>query len=147
MSTQYNNKKVFTLPLVPTNSTSNVNSDQDEVNYMTEDGLQTIWHQRLFHTHNVSNLHHYVDDIPKIKNTTDVDKCDTCLTCKMQKCAKGHGDTHKDAVMARQGLSLDWGFTVQKSKNQERTQKLASIDGSQSYILVVDHYFDCFWPI
>eukprot|EP00957_Ditylum_brightwellii_P102618 7821189-Ditylum_brightwellii.AAC.1 len=60
----------------------------------------------------------------------------------MQKCAKGHGDTHKDAVMVGQGLSIDWGFMVQKSKNQERTQNLSSIDGSQSYLLVVDHYSD-----
>eukprot|EP00957_Ditylum_brightwellii_P001510 117668-Ditylum_brightwellii.AAC.1 len=58
----------------------------------------------------------------------------------MQKCAKGHGDMRKDAVMVGQGLSLDWDFIVQKSKNQERTQKLTSIDGSQSYLLAVDHY-------
>ena len=83
MSTQYNNKKAFTLPLVPTSSTSNVNSVQDEVNYMTEDGIQTICHQQLCDTHNISNLHHYLDGIPKIKNPTNIDKCDTCLTCKM----------------------------------------------------------------
>eukprot|EP00957_Ditylum_brightwellii_P211231 15365923-Ditylum_brightwellii.AAC.1 len=142
MNTQYINKKTFMLPLVPTNSSSNVNSVQDEINYMTEDGLQTIWHQHLCHTHNVSNLHHYVDGIPKIKNPTDIDKCDTCLTCKMRKCAKGYGDMRKDAVMVGKGLSLDWGFMVQKSKNQERTQKLTSIDGSQSYLLVVDRYSD-----
>eukprot|EP00957_Ditylum_brightwellii_P056081 4250716-Ditylum_brightwellii.AAC.1 len=28
----------------------------------------------------------------------------------MRKCAKGHGDTCKDAVMAGQGLSLSWEF-------------------------------------
>eukprot|EP00957_Ditylum_brightwellii_P059124 4485975-Ditylum_brightwellii.AAC.1 len=62
----------------------------------------------------------------------DIDKCDTCLTCKMQKYVKCHGDMHKDAVVVGQGLSLDWGFMVQTSKNQERTQRLASIDRSQS---------------
>eukprot|EP00957_Ditylum_brightwellii_P182588 13908122-Ditylum_brightwellii.AAC.1 len=58
----------------------------------------------------------------------EINKCDTCLTCKMQKCAKGHGDTCKDAVM--------------KPKNHKRTQKLTSIDGSQSYLLAVYHYSD-----
>eukprot|EP00957_Ditylum_brightwellii_P001240 97141-Ditylum_brightwellii.AAC.1 len=90
MNTQCNNKKAFVLPLIPTSSTSNVNSVQDKVDYMTEDRLQTIWHQRLWHTHTVSNLHHYVDGMPKNKNPTDIDKCDTCLTCKEQKCAEGH---------------------------------------------------------
>eukprot|EP00957_Ditylum_brightwellii_P201668 15326671-Ditylum_brightwellii.AAC.1 len=66
---------------------------------------------------------------------------------KMRKCAKGHGDMRKDAVMVGQGLSLDWGVMVQKLKNQERTQKLTSIDGLQSYLLVVDHYSNCFWSI
>eukprot|EP00957_Ditylum_brightwellii_P142846 10884256-Ditylum_brightwellii.AAC.1 len=49
--------------------------------------------------------------------------------------------------MVGQGLSLDWGFMEQKSKNQERTQKLTSVDGSQSYLLVVDHYSGQFLPI
>eukprot|EP00957_Ditylum_brightwellii_P005809 442407-Ditylum_brightwellii.AAC.1 len=62
----------------------------------------------------------------------------------MQKCAKGHGDMCKDAVMVGQGLSFDWGFRVQKSKNQERIQKLTFIDGSQSYLFVVDHYSNYF---
>eukprot|EP00957_Ditylum_brightwellii_P147884 11260851-Ditylum_brightwellii.AAC.1 len=108
MNTQSNNKKAFTLTLVFTSSTSNMNTVQDEVNYMTDDGLQKNWHQLLCHTHN--------------------------------KCVKDHGDMRKDANMVGQGLSLGWGFMVQKSKNQERTQKLTSIDSSKSYLLVVDHY-------
>eukprot|EP00957_Ditylum_brightwellii_P031818 2412675-Ditylum_brightwellii.AAC.1 len=36
---------------------------------------------------------------------------------------------------------------VKKSKNQDRVGKLTAIDGSQSYLLVVDHHSDQFWPL
>eukprot|EP00957_Ditylum_brightwellii_P121209 9243988-Ditylum_brightwellii.AAC.1 len=77
-----------------------VQRHRKQVNYMTED-----------------------DGIPKIKSPTDIDKCDTCLTYKMRKDAKGHGDIRKDAEVIGQGLSLDWGFMVQKSKNQDRVKR------------------------
>eukprot|EP00957_Ditylum_brightwellii_P182493 13901782-Ditylum_brightwellii.AAC.1 len=102
MNTKYNNKKAVTLPLVPTGSNDGNDQNNNEVNYMTEDGLRTIWHQQLCHAHNVLNLHHCVDMIPKTKNPTDIDKCDTCLTCKMQKAAKNNGDIRKDAEVTGQ---------------------------------------------
>eukprot|EP00957_Ditylum_brightwellii_P114009 8692848-Ditylum_brightwellii.AAC.1 len=95
--TKYHNKKAFTLPLVPISFNDGTDQNNDEVNYMTEDGLRRIWHQQLCHTHNVSNLHHFVDGVPKIKNPSDIDKCDTYLICKMQKAAKGNEDIRKDA--------------------------------------------------
>eukprot|EP00957_Ditylum_brightwellii_P117443 8957861-Ditylum_brightwellii.AAC.1 len=60
----------------------------------------------------------------------------------MWKAAKGNGDIRKDSEVTRQGLLLDWGFMVQKSKNQDRVERLTSINGSQSYLLVVDHHSD-----
>ena len=52
----------------------------------------------------------------------------------MRKTTKGHGDIRKDAEVTGQSLLLDWGFMVQKSKNQDRVEKLTAIDGSQSYL-------------
>eukprot|EP00957_Ditylum_brightwellii_P002262 174189-Ditylum_brightwellii.AAC.1 len=147
MNTKYHNKKAFTLPLVPIRSKDSIDQNNDEVNYTTEDGLRTIWHQGLCHTHNVSNLHHFVDGIPKVKNPTDIGKCDTCLTCKIRKAVKGNGHIRKYAEVTGQGLSLDWGFMAKKSKNQDRVEKLTAIDGSQSYLLVVDHHSNQFWPL
>eukprot|EP00957_Ditylum_brightwellii_P205334 15343407-Ditylum_brightwellii.AAC.1 len=36
MNTQFHNKKAFTLPLVPTSSTTNEDTLQEEINYMTD---------------------------------------------------------------------------------------------------------------
>eukprot|EP00957_Ditylum_brightwellii_P055930 4237964-Ditylum_brightwellii.AAC.1 len=101
-----------------------IEQNDDDVNYMTED-----------------------DGIPKIKNPTNIDKYDTCLTCKMWKAVKSHGDIRKGTEVTGQGLLLDWGFIVQKSKNQDRVNRLTSINGFQSYLLVVDHHSDRFWPL
>eukprot|EP00957_Ditylum_brightwellii_P005178 395190-Ditylum_brightwellii.AAC.1 len=55
MNTNCHNKKAFTLPLVPIGTNNGIEQNDDEVNYMTED-----------------------DGIPKIKNSTDIDKCAKC---------------------------------------------------------------------
>eukprot|EP00957_Ditylum_brightwellii_P047256 3589341-Ditylum_brightwellii.AAC.1 len=65
----------------------------------------------------------------------------------MQKAAKGNGDVRKDAEVTGQGLSLEWGFIVQKFKDLDRVNKLTAIDGSQSYLLVVDHPSNQFWSL
>ena len=38
-----------------------------------------------------------------------------------------------------QGISLDWGFIVQRSKNSERYDKLKSINGNIAYLIIADH--------
>ena len=65
----------------------------------------------------------------------------------MKKVPVGHGDLREDANCVGMGLSLDWGFIVQKSTNDKRMQKLTGIDGSQAYLLVSDHYSDHLWGI
>ena len=65
----------------------------------------------------------------------------------MHKNPVGHGNLTEDAKYVGMGLSLDWGFVVQKSSNDERMQKLAGVDGSQAYLLVTDHYGDHIWGI
>eukprot|EP00957_Ditylum_brightwellii_P200017 15247790-Ditylum_brightwellii.AAC.1 len=120
MTTKYINQKAFTLSLVPTNSATGLGIEAYKVNYMTEDGHRTLWHQKLYHTHNVSNLHHYVDGIPKIKNHNIIDKCNICLSYKMYKMTKGKGDICKGTDTTGQGISLDQGVMVQQLKNQER---------------------------
>ena len=63
--------------------------------------------------------------MPKISRPNeDLEKCDTCITCKMRKAARGDGDTRKEAKVAYQGIHLDWGFIVQSSKNSNRTKML-----------------------
>eukprot|EP00957_Ditylum_brightwellii_P117273 8943843-Ditylum_brightwellii.AAC.1 len=42
MNINYHNKKACTLPLVPIRANNCIEQNDDEVNYMTEDGLKTL---------------------------------------------------------------------------------------------------------
>ena len=65
----------------------------------------------------------------------------------MKKVPVGRGDLREDAHCVGIDLSLDWGFIVQKSTNDERMHKLTGVDGSQAYLLVSDHFSDHLWGI
>eukprot|EP00957_Ditylum_brightwellii_P199848 15235224-Ditylum_brightwellii.AAC.1 len=60
---------------------------------------------------------------------------------------KGKSDTTFDATTPCQGLSIDWGFMVQKSKDFSCTKALESIDGDRAYLLVADHYSGKLWGV
>ena len=147
-------KLTYTHPLVlPSPKDIDVNpesgTDVEDVNVMTEEATRVLWHQRLCHLHDraLSDLHEHVDGIPKIPRSTPVDGCDTCWACKMRKAARGSGDTRADATVVGQGISLDWGFMVQKSKDEERYESLVGINGESSYLLIADHHSDKLWGI
>eukprot|EP00957_Ditylum_brightwellii_P147432 11226269-Ditylum_brightwellii.AAC.1 len=65
----------------------------------------------------------------------------------MKKSAQGKGDTRSDATKVGQGISIDFEFTVQKSKNKDRMKTLASLDGSMAYMIVTDHHSDVMWTV
>ena len=145
--TQYFRKKSVTLGLLP--SQKPVPSTSSIINALSEEGNRVLWHQRLGHLHyqGISDLHKSVDGVPKIKHHCLIDKCPTCIHTKMRRNPVGHGNLREDAHCVGMGLSLDWGFIVQKSTNTDRIQKLTGVDGSQAYLLVSDHFSDHLWGI
>eukprot|EP00957_Ditylum_brightwellii_P096520 7350519-Ditylum_brightwellii.AAC.1 len=82
--------------------------------------------------------HMYAARVSMMATPTDLDKYDTCLTCKMKKSARQKGDTRENATEVGQGISIDFGFMVQKSKNKGRMKTLTSLDGSTIYIVVTN---------
>jgi hypothetical protein len=84
-------------------------------------------------------LHKHVDGILCIKVPPDIEGCNTCWTCKLRNAARGTGETRKDATVAGQGISLDFGFIVQRSKDISRYEKFLGLNGESSYLLLADH--------
>jgi hypothetical protein len=119
------------------------------IHYFSERATRILWHQRLRHVHmrRLANLHKHADGIPRIKLPPDIEGCDTCWTCKLRNKARGTGDTRKDANVARQGISLDFGFIVQRSKDLTRYEKFLGLNGESAYILLVYHKTDMLFGI
>ena len=65
----------------------------------------------------------------------------------MRKNPVGHGNLREYDNCVGMGLSIDWGFVVQKSVKDERIQKLIGVDGSQVYLFATDHDSDHLWGI
>jgi hypothetical protein len=105
-------------PCVPPNETS-VN-DTDAINHLNLEATRVICNQRLGHMHfrKLSELHKHVDGIPKIALPTDIDGCPSCWVCKIRRTDRGSADTRQDATVVGQGISMDWGFIVQRSKTK-----------------------------
>jgi hypothetical protein len=80
-----------------------------------------------------------VDGIPPIKTPPAIEGNDTCWTCKIRNAKRGSGDTRKDAYVSGQGISLDFSFIVQHSKDLKRYEKFLGLDGESAYILLAYH--------
>jgi hypothetical protein len=147
---------LWSLPLVPAPATAGlrINSltgydDGVKISYMSDRATRILWHQRLNHAHfrRVSQMHKHVDGVPKIKEPQDTDGCSTCWACKMRYAYKGCRDTRDDATVVGQGIGLDFGFIVQRSKNKDRYDKMCGINGETAYLLLVDHCPDHLWGV
>jgi hypothetical protein len=65
----------------------------------------------------------------------------------MRKSARVSGDTRHDATVLGQGVSMDFGFIVQRSKNVERFESFQGINGETAYLIVANHCTDVLWGI
>jgi hypothetical protein len=115
-----------------------------QIRYLSERATCVLWHQRLCHVHmhRLSGLYKYVGDIPAIKIPQDIEGCNTCWTCKLRNTARVTGDTRKHALMPGQGISLDFGFIVHRSKDLARYEKLLVLNGETAYLILADHKTD-----
>jgi hypothetical protein len=139
---------LYTALLVPS-GLEHLSDVSPQITHLSARATQVLWHQRLNHCHarRVSKLHKHVDGIPKIANPPYVDGYDTCWACKMRKSDRGSGDTRRDATVLDQGVSMDFGFIVQRSNNVERFESFQGINGETSYLIVADHFTDVLWGI
>jgi hypothetical protein len=121
----------FDITTPPTYTLSHLSRDQQRI----------LWHQRLGHLHSrrVSDVHKYARGVPSVPIAGELDKCPVCLHAKLRKAAAGKADSRR-ATQCHQGLSIDFGFIVQSSKDSARKKRLTGINGETCYCLIVDHY-------
>jgi hypothetical protein len=115
--------------------------------HLTRDQLRILWHQRLGHIHSrrVSKMHKHADGIPPVPIATELDTCPVCAHAKLRKAARGLESTQTRATQPGQGIGVDFGFMVQKSKNLDRLEHLSGLNGEMCYCLIVDHYSGCLY--
>jgi hypothetical protein len=83
-----------------------------------------------------------VKGIPKITTPSDIDTCPTFFMANIRRAERGSHDTRQHATLAGQGISMEWGFVYQRSKNLERYEKLSGINSENAYLIITDHNTD-----
>ncbi|KAI2496066.1 retrotransposon [Fragilaria crotonensis] len=111
------------------------------VRSLSRAALRMLWHQRLGHLNfrRLSEMHRYVKGMPKFPLPTELEGCPVCLAAKMRK-APASTKTTMRATTCHQGLSIDFGFMVQKSRDTTRHTNLVGLNGETCYVLLTDHY-------
>jgi hypothetical protein len=100
-----------------------------------------LWQQRLGHIsfRRLSEMHRFVKGIPQFKLPTELEECPICLAAKLCKTPKGTETTIR-ATACNQGLSINFGFMVQKSRNSVRHNTLVGLNGETCNVLLTDHF-------
>ncbi|KAI2492435.1 hypothetical protein MHU86_22115 [Fragilaria crotonensis] len=105
------------------------------VRSLSRSALRMLWHQRLGHINfrRLSEMHRFVKGMPQFKLPTELEECPICLAAKLRKTPKGTGTTMR-ATTCNQGLSIDFGFMVQKSRDSIRHNTLVGLNGETCYV-------------
>jgi hypothetical protein len=100
-----------------------------------------LWHQRLGHINfrRLSEMHRFVKGMPQFTIPTEIEECPICLASKLRKAPSGKTTTMR-ATTCNQGLSIDFGFMVQKSRASARHNNLVGLNGETCYVLLTDHH-------
>ena len=106
-----------------------------------------LWHQQRAHCDDkqLCQAHMFSDGVPEIVCGKDsvLDTCPVCLAANMKSRNRGDRET-RTATELGQGLSLDFSFAGQHSKNamnpeQMRINDYMGIHGETCYLLVYNH--------
>ena len=111
------------------------------VNHLNREALRILWHQRLGHMHDrrVAVMHKYAIGVPDLPMSSSADQCPTCMAAKMRKSARG-SESSSRATQCYQGISIDFGFIIQASKNSSRRKEKVGFNGETCYVLIADHH-------
>ena len=112
------------LPLTPS-ATDLPSSAAYLVRALSRSALRMLWHQRLGHINfrRLSEMHRFVKGMPHFQIPTELEGCPICLAAKLRKAPAGT-QTIMRATSCNQGLSIDFGFMVQKSRDSVRHNSL-----------------------
>jgi GAG-pre-integrase domain len=111
------------------------------VRSLSRPALRMLWHQRLGHLNfrRLSTMYRFVKGMPEFTIPNELESCPVCLAAKLRKQPSGTATTMRSTV-CNQGISIDFGFMVQRSKNSKRQHNLVGMNGETCYVLITDHY-------
>ena len=108
---------------------------------LSRSALRMLWHQRLGHLNfrRLSTMHRFVKGMPAFSLPHALEECPVCLAAKLRKQPSGTVSTMRSTV-CNQGISIDFGFMVQRSSNSKRQHNLIGVNGETCYALITDHF-------
>jgi len=84
-------------------------------------------------------MHRHAKGVLQLPVPSELDNCPVCLSTKLHQVSHGKADT-QHAHQCYQGISLDFGFFVQRSSNSTRFSQLQGLNGETCYFLIVCHF-------
>jgi hypothetical protein len=79
-------------------------------------------------SHRYSDMHTYAIGVPDLPIATEIDNCSIYLKAKLHKANKSTSSTRK-TNQCNQGISIDFQFVVQSSKDSERVRCPSGLHG------------------
>ena len=125
---------------LPTNSSTVVASQiapavygnsPKSVHALTADQQRALWHCRLGHTNarSVSDLHKFVDGIPKMARDDPLSSCPLCKRAKLRKADRGPTED-AEPTECWQMIQIDVGFMIQKSDKKTKKNVQSEVRNS-----------------
>jgi Reverse transcriptase (RNA-dependent DNA polymerase)/GAG-pre-integrase domain len=135
---------LHTFPRADTSSSyppRNNTSHDYPIHTLNRTAQRIQWHNRLGHIHSrrIAELHKCAIGVPNLPIANDLEQCPTCLLAKTRRTARSTTDS-RHATVPNQGLSVDFGFIVQRSNDSKRYHRYQGIQGQTCYILIADHF-------
>jgi hypothetical protein len=111
------------------------------VRSLSRSALRMLWHQRLGHLNfrRLSTMHRFVKGMPEFALPNALEECPICLAAKLRKQPSGNATIMRSTI-CNQGVSIDFGFMVQKSSDKKRHHNLVGLNGETCYALITDHF-------
>ena len=120
------------------------------VKTMTAEAEYELWHQRLCHPGQkvMEKIHHAVEGVPELKSKRHAFyHCDTCVHSKIQKRNRNKSISTKTNSRGER-FHMDFGFVRgedHKEYNSKLRRFITSIDGFNSYLIIVDSFTRYTW--
>ena len=113
-----------------------------DIHSLSRDQLKLLWHLRLGHLNagRISTLHKCLRGFPKLPDCNELEKCPICTENKLHRSSRNPSNSTRTATIPFQGLSVDFGFVVQKSStDSDRVRRLQGHNGETCYCVITDH--------
>ena len=128
-------------------ATTSTITDELHMHRLSASAERLLWHQRLNHCSDyyLQEAHKYVDGVPKFKPAKEpLHQCPSCLPCKLKRKARGDSTT-RTATRSGQGISVDFVFPGQRSKDATRNDDFLGLNGETCYVHLIDHHTGYDW--